>query len=255
VLKDVLDKRRELYGEESCFEMPQCDLKADQEYTLSITPKPNTNSEDSIIILPKKAKIDESPSNNYNATFVINLLETFEHLWLFLKDSNTSEIAWEGFVDLSTFGSRKQQVQRTLSLPAKERLLCARNSFIRRVSEPVLDMLLDHLFDVGILLDVELEKAKANNVRNEKARFVIDTVQRKGKAACRIMTLFLIKNDPYLSEDLRLDSPPVPLLTRKRERAEVEEDDGPSPSKRRRKNKIEERKEEKIKLTDYCCIC
>lgn len=251
VLKEVLDKRREIHGEETYIETPQPKCDPNQEYTLSITPKPNPNSEDSIIILPKKAKIDESSFINYNATFVINLLEKCEHLRLFLKDSNTSESAWEAFVNLSAFAPRKQQVQRSLSPPAKEGLLSVRNSFISRVSAPVLDQLLDHLLEKRVLQDVELEKANEKHVRHEKARFVIDTVQRKGKAACRIMTLFLIENDPYLSKELRLDSQPLPHLTRNRERAEVEEIDDPSPSKKRRKKR--RRRKKKFDLT--LCIC
>uniref|UniRef100_A0A4W6FGD7 CARD domain-containing protein n=1 Tax=Lates calcarifer TaxID=8187 RepID=A0A4W6FGD7_LATCA len=59
--------------------------------------------------------------------------------------------------------------------------------FISRVSEPVLDCLLDKL----------LEQAN-------KARDVIDTVRRKGTEASSVLISALCEVDPYLSRVLTL---------------------------------------------------
>ena len=55
-----------------------------------------------------------------------------------------------------------------------------REQFIERISEPNLDSLLDKLLDKDVINDDEMEAAMGKSLRADKARYVIDTVRRKG---------------------------------------------------------------------------
>ena len=55
-----------------------------------------------------------------------------------------------------------------------------REQFIERMSEPNLDSLLDKLLAKDVISDDELEAAMGKSLRADKARYVIDTVRRKG---------------------------------------------------------------------------
>uniref|UniRef100_A0A4W6BQ34 CARD domain-containing protein n=1 Tax=Lates calcarifer TaxID=8187 RepID=A0A4W6BQ34_LATCA len=85
----------------------------------------------------------------------------------------------------------------------KDRLLLARSQFISRVSEPVLDCLLDKLLEQGVVNDDEMQSARAKTGAN-KARDVIDTVRRKGTEASSVLISALCEVDPYLSRVLTL---------------------------------------------------
>lgn len=61
---------------------------------------------------------------------------------------------------------------------ASKRLLSVRTEFIERVSDPVLNKLLDELLQNEVINDEEMESVKTN--RADKAREVIDMVRKKG---------------------------------------------------------------------------
>uniref|UniRef100_A0A671XCW7 CARD domain-containing protein n=1 Tax=Sparus aurata TaxID=8175 RepID=A0A671XCW7_SPAAU len=65
-------------------------------------------------------------------------------------------------------------------------------AFIEGISGPVLKSLLDKLFEKKVLTDPERESADEMLNRGDKARFVIDTVRRKGEAASSEMIDFNI---------------------------------------------------------------
>uniref|UniRef100_A0A3Q3GKF0 CARD domain-containing protein n=1 Tax=Kryptolebias marmoratus TaxID=37003 RepID=A0A3Q3GKF0_KRYMA len=65
-----------------------------------------------------------------------------------------------------------------------------RTSFIDGVSGPDLQSLLDKLMERRVLSDAEREAAEERS-RRDKARFVIDTVRRKGEADSSEMIRFL----------------------------------------------------------------
>lgn len=58
-----------------------------------------------------------------------------------------------------------------------ERLLDRRSGFIEKVSKPAIESLLDKL----LLTDSERETAEEKQNGRDKARFLIDTVRKKGK--------------------------------------------------------------------------
>ncbi|XP_068586043.1 uncharacterized protein [Cebidichthys violaceus] len=69
--------------------------------------------------------------------------------------------------------------------------------FIIRVSDPVLNHLLDKLLEHGVITDAEMQSARTKD-RADKARDVMDTVRRKGPEACSVLITALCEVDPYL---------------------------------------------------------
>ncbi|XP_067441647.1 uncharacterized protein [Thunnus thynnus] len=100
---------------------------------------------------------------------------------------------------------RRENQQRTQSLPEDEekRLRSVRKEFIERVSDPVLNYLLDALLHDKVITSGEMESIKVKP-RADKARELIDTVLKKGKEACKIMIDTLCEEDPFLSKTLEL---------------------------------------------------
>ncbi|KAG7238155.1 hypothetical protein INR49_031185, partial [Caranx melampygus] len=92
----------------------------------------------------------------------------------------------------------------TPNVSAAERLRSARTEFIRRVSEPVLHDLLNKLLDCEVFTDSEMESVVVIPNRADKAREVIDTVRKKGEAACSALIRVLCEVDPFLSTHLNL---------------------------------------------------
>ncbi|XP_029378032.1 caspase-1-like, partial [Echeneis naucrates] len=86
---------------------------------------------------------------------------------------------------------------------AEERLRAVRTEFIQRVSDTVLNQLLDKLLDRGVIRDEEMESARAKS-RAEKARDVIDSVRRKGSEASSFLIAALCQLDPCVSRELSL---------------------------------------------------
>ncbi|KAG7454989.1 hypothetical protein MATL_G00251730 [Megalops atlanticus] len=75
-----------------------------------------------------------------------------------------------------------------------------RTQFVEGVSEPVIAQLLDDLLAEGVLNDGEVDTVRAERVRADRARYLIDTVRRKGRAA-RLIAL-LQQRDPALFSEL-----------------------------------------------------
>lgn len=87
---------------------------------------------------------------------------------------------------------------------ADERLFTIRSRFIERVSESVLNKLLDKLLKHRVINDQELESVRSQQSRADKARDVIDTVRRKGSEASSLLTAALCEEDRCLSTELNL---------------------------------------------------
>uniref|UniRef100_A0A4W6FMX7 CARD domain-containing protein n=1 Tax=Lates calcarifer TaxID=8187 RepID=A0A4W6FMX7_LATCA len=75
-------------------------------------------------------------------------------------------------------------------LTLQDRLLLVRTQFISRVSESVLDQLLDNLLERGVVNDEEMQSVRAK-IRADKARDLIDTVRRKGTEAKVVLLTFV----------------------------------------------------------------
>lgn len=89
-------------------------------------------------------------------------------------------------------------------VPADERLLTVRSQFIDRVSEPVLNKLLDKLLEQHIINEQEMESVRSQQSKADKARDVIDTVRRKGSIAILLLIAALCEEDPCLFTELNL---------------------------------------------------
>ncbi|XP_045926420.1 NACHT, LRR and PYD domains-containing protein 1b allele 3-like [Micropterus dolomieu] len=198
VLRDVLRTRKKLVGDESYIETsPHCKLQPKQEYTLSTCP-----AEDSVLVQPTEAEFDCDNYDNYFPSFQVILETMRKHVKLFLRDTNSSHSVWERRVCLT--GVKRSCGPSALNLSSDKRLLDIRSSFIEGISGPVLTSLLDKLFEKTVIAEAERESADEMQNRRDKARFVIDSVRKKGEAASSEMIEFLCEADPFLCEHLGL---------------------------------------------------
>nr|XP_033495380.1 NACHT, LRR and PYD domains-containing protein 1b allele 3-like [Epinephelus lanceolatus] len=199
-LRDVLRTRKKLVGDESYIETsPHCKLRPKQEYTLSTCPE-----DDSVLVQPTEAEFDCDNYDNYFPSFQVSLEKIMKHIKLFLRNANSSHSVWERRVCLSSPGVRRSCGQSALNLPPNERLFAIRSSFIDGISGSVLKSLLDKLLEKKVIIDSERESADVMQNNRDKARFVIDTVRKKGEAASSEMIEFLCEADPFLCEHLGL---------------------------------------------------
>ncbi|XP_027862821.1 NLR family CARD domain-containing protein 3-like isoform X5 [Xiphophorus couchianus] len=87
----------------------------------------------------------------------------------------------------------------------EEKLFQVRIEFVERVSEEILDQILDGLEADGIFKRLEKEEIlQKNQTRANKARHTIDAVRMKGQRACRLMIKRLHFIDPAMSNQLSL---------------------------------------------------
>uniref|UniRef100_A0A3B4WVC5 CARD domain-containing protein n=2 Tax=Seriola lalandi dorsalis TaxID=1841481 RepID=A0A3B4WVC5_SERLL len=168
-------------------------------------------------IQPNKEEFDLDFGPNYHPTFEIRLPADTEEATITVRDQ-TNAVVWEREVDL-TGGPRRETVQRSVpaedclagedslaaedSLPAEDKLLLIRRQFIYRVSESVLNQVLDKLFESGVVNDGEMQSLTPK-IKTEKARDMIDIVRRKGTRASSILIAALREGDPCLSKELKL---------------------------------------------------
>uniref|UniRef100_A0A8C9YNP9 CARD domain-containing protein n=1 Tax=Sander lucioperca TaxID=283035 RepID=A0A8C9YNP9_SANLU len=78
--------------------------------------------------------------------------------------------------------------------------------FSPRVSDPVLNQLLDKLLQCDVITDEEMESVRTRG-RADKARNLIDMVRRKGSKSSVLISA-LCSLDPVLSRELRLSEEP-----------------------------------------------
>ncbi|XP_035846692.1 uncharacterized protein LOC116054973 [Sander lucioperca] len=89
------------------------------------------------------------------------------------------------------------------SVPAEKTLFSVRTEFVERVSDDVLNQLLDKLLEHRIINDGEMQSIRTK-AKADKAREVIDTVRRKGTKPSALLIADLRKLDPCLSKVLKL---------------------------------------------------
>ncbi|XP_019126551.2 uncharacterized protein LOC109141273 [Larimichthys crocea] len=187
--------RKKLYGDENFIQTsPQCKLHPKQEYTLSTCPE-----DDSVLVQPTEAEFYCDDYDNYFPSFQLDLEKPMKHIKLLLRDTNKVKV-WERRVCLSSTGVKRSCVQGI----SDDILLDIRSSFIDGISGPVLQSLVDKMFEIKVMTDSERESADGIQNKRDKARFVFDTVRNKGEAASSEMTDFLCEVDPFLSEHLGL---------------------------------------------------
>ncbi|XP_074478211.1 uncharacterized protein LOC141759775 [Sebastes fasciatus] len=196
MLQDVLRFRKKLDADERYIETsPHCKLHPKQEYSLSTRPE-----DDSVLVQPTEAEFDCDNYGNYYPSFQVDWETVMKHIKLLLRDTNSSHVVWERRVFLSSTGGRRSG----LNLSPPERLMDIQSSFIDGISGAVLKSLLDKLLEKKVIGDSERESADVMQNNRDKARCVIDTVRKKGEAACSEMIEFLREADPFLCEHLGL---------------------------------------------------
>uniref|UniRef100_A0AAZ3QND3 Uncharacterized protein n=1 Tax=Oncorhynchus tshawytscha TaxID=74940 RepID=A0AAZ3QND3_ONCTS len=126
---------------------------------------------------------------------------------LFGDDETT---AWKEIVPTGAVLGAGRPPERSLTCSTKLQLRSVRTEFVKRVSGPVLNELLDGLLQHTVINQEEMESVKVIAERAEKARDIIDMVLRKGTESCSRMINLLRDIDPYLWSMLQINSVGVP---------------------------------------------
>ncbi|XP_071261073.1 NACHT, LRR and PYD domains-containing protein 5-like [Salvelinus alpinus] len=98
----------------------------------------------------------------------------------------------------------------SLTGSAEHQLRSVRTEFVKRVSGPVLDGLLDRLLQHTVINQEEMESVKVIAKRAEKAGVIIDMVTGKGNESSSRMVILLVELDPCLCTELQINSVGVP---------------------------------------------
>ncbi|XP_059182910.1 NACHT, LRR and PYD domains-containing protein 12-like [Centropristis striata] len=179
-----------------------CELMVGKPYKVHCSPG-------NLKVQPKRSKFHLDYGPNYHPTFQVSLNPIPESVTLTVQDEEGGEI-WTHDVDLPGRNvPAEDSVPAEHSVPAEDadppedKLLLVRTQFVKRVSDPVLNQLLDKLLELHVINDEEMQSLRAKG-RADRARDVIDTVRRKGSAASSVLMEALCELDPHLSTVLRL---------------------------------------------------
>ncbi|KAK9517671.1 hypothetical protein VZT92_023017 [Zoarces viviparus] len=142
------------------------------------------------LIQPECEQFDSTDEPNFHPTFEVFLTSNTKTVTLSIQDEERNAV-WKRHVPL---GPRAEIQQRNVS--ADQKLFSVRTEFINRVSDSVLDQLLDKLLEGRVITDAEMQWLRTKH-REDKARDVIDTVRRKGSEACSVLIAALCEVDPY----------------------------------------------------------
>ncbi|XP_034005422.1 protein NLRC3-like [Trematomus bernacchii] len=153
-------------------------------------------------IQPERQEFDSSFGPDYNPTFQVFVKTGTERVVLKVKDQD-GNIVWNCLVPLEVprHALSQRNVRAESRDPADQWLFSVRIEFKERVSQTVLNDLLDKLFQSKVISKSEMDSAR-NKSRNDGAREVVDVVRNKGAAASRVLINALRELDPYLYEEL-----------------------------------------------------
>ncbi|KAM9399092.1 NACHT, LRR and PYD domains-containing protein 1 homolog isoform 3-T6 [Salvelinus alpinus] len=126
---------------------------------------------------------------------------------LFSDDEMT---VWKENVPKGAVSGAGRPAESSLTGSAEHQLLSVRAEFVKRVSGPVLNELLDRLLQHTVINQEDMESVKVIAERAEKARDIIDMVLRKGTESCSRMMNLLGELDPYLCSQLQINSVGLP---------------------------------------------
>ncbi|XP_035863060.1 NACHT, LRR and PYD domains-containing protein 1-like [Sander lucioperca] len=200
ILLDEVEKKQR--GAKHIRISSKCHLSIDQSYSVHCQPE-------GFIIQPEHETFSSDYGPNYHPTFEVFLETIPEKVTLMVQDRERTEV-WRRNVSLKgpTGPNPRRNDPAEDSVPAEDsdppedRLLLVRTQFVERVSDPVLNQLLDKLLERGVITDGEMQSVRTG--RADKARDVMDTVRRKGSAASSVLISALCEVDPVLSRELRL---------------------------------------------------
>nr|XP_033934684.1 caspase recruitment domain-containing protein 8-like [Pseudochaenichthys georgianus] len=180
-----------------------CELVIDHRYSVHCEPE-------GFFIQPESKRFDSSFGPDYPPIFEVFLKTGTERVFLKVQDQGGNEV-WNRLVPLE--GPRRILSQRNVPgeirvpaesrVPADQWLFSVRTEFIQRVSQPVLNVLLDKLLESEVIIESEMTSARTKP-KNDGAREVVDAVRNKGAAASRVLINALRELDPYLYRNLNL---------------------------------------------------
>ncbi|KAG8015006.1 NLR family CARD domain-containing protein 3 [Nibea albiflora] len=173
-----------------------CLLHQAQQYSLHSHPE-------DCEIQPETFQFFENYGPNYHASFEI-IVTTNAVVTLIVKDPEKTH-AWMYKLHVPDIFQQTPPAEKPkpVNTSAEGKLRNIREHFIARVSDPVLDKMLDGLLSREVLNDYECEAVRPLP-RQDKARQLIDMVHRKGTEASAAMISVFSSSDPYLCKDLRL---------------------------------------------------
>ncbi|KAK9514422.1 hypothetical protein VZT92_027890 [Zoarces viviparus] len=158
-------------------------------------------------IQPEGKLFDSSYGPNFHPTFEVFLTLNTTKVTLSVQDEERKAV-WKRLVSLE--GPRAEIQQRNPGrvpaqdrVPAEQMLLSVRTQFVNRVSDSVLNQLLDKLLEHRVITDAEMQTTRTKHGA-DKARDVIDTVRRKGSEACSVLIAALREVDEWLYTALNL---------------------------------------------------
>ncbi|XP_078027437.1 uncharacterized protein LOC117266052 isoform X2 [Epinephelus lanceolatus] len=191
-LQEVMDQQG---GAEHIKISSNCHLSFGQSYSVHCEPEGFT-------IQPEHEAFQSRHGPNFHPTFEVFLTTNTDRVTLMVQDHERKEV-WRRHVLLTAPRGEVPQtgVLAEDSVPADEKLFSVRTQFLNRVSEPVLNQLLDKLLQYRVINDAEVQSARIKT-RADKARDVIDTAIRKGAEACSVLIAALREVDPCLSRVL-----------------------------------------------------
>uniref|UniRef100_A0A665VIZ9 FIIND domain-containing protein n=1 Tax=Echeneis naucrates TaxID=173247 RepID=A0A665VIZ9_ECHNA len=151
-----------------------CKLIADQRYSVLSDPE-------DFEVQPESAEFYLKERQNYFPTFEVFLTPNQKKLTLMVKDEDGTEV-WKRKVPLQSPNRENDQSSLPAddNLQAEERLLLTRTGFIQRVSDTVLNQLLDKLLERGVISDEEMQSARTKS-RAEKSQRCDRLSEKKGK--------------------------------------------------------------------------
>ncbi|XP_045569007.1 NACHT, LRR and PYD domains-containing protein 12-like isoform X2 [Salmo salar] len=122
---------------------------------------------------------------------------------------------WREMVPIDEFitetHSTRGPTESSLTGSPEQQLRSVRTEFVKRVSGPVLDGLLDGLLQQTVINQEEMESVRVIAERAEKARVIIDMVLRKGNESSSRMINLLGELDPCLWSQPQINSCSQPL--------------------------------------------
>ncbi|XP_029951244.1 NACHT, LRR and PYD domains-containing protein 1-like [Salarias fasciatus] len=178
-----------------------CLLHTGQYYSLCSEPQPQDFN-----IQPARAEFFGNYGPNYHPMFEMLMLSEADKVTLMLRDAEKTQV-WEHQLHLPAMlavtTASRDQPRLASNIPAQEKLFQVRSSFVEKVSDPVLNKLLDELLHCGVLTDSENEVLRAK-LRPDKARELIDAARKKGADASAKLIAVLAAADPYCCRELGL---------------------------------------------------
>ncbi|XP_073344217.1 LOW QUALITY PROTEIN: NACHT, LRR and PYD domains-containing protein 1-like [Pagrus major] len=184
-----------------------CDLSYGQSYSVHCEPEGFT-------IQPEWAPFRFKHGPNFFPTFELFLTTNPKKVTLTVRDQEKKEV-WKRDVPLT--GLRWETPQRKPvdrvpavgqgpgRVPTEEELDLIRPEFVKRVSEPVLNRLLDKLLCRRIISDEAMQNfRRQDRVPADRARDVFDAVRGKGHEAISVLIAALCEEDHLLYRQLNL---------------------------------------------------